>query len=68
VKDEYGKTPLHLAASSGKTDTVGLLLESWPGGMSEKAHWRSTPLHLAACDGRTEVVGLLVGREVGPRA
>jgi ankyrin repeat protein len=47
-KDIYENTPLHLAADTGKTDTVRLLLGFWPEGIRGKNEYDNTPLHLAA--------------------
>jgi hypothetical protein len=54
-------TPLHLAASAGKTDVVKFLVERWPEGMRETNDCGETPLHLAARMGNTDAVEFLVG-------
>jgi ankyrin repeat protein len=64
----YGRTPLHIAAEWGKTETVRLFLEVWSAGMREKDYHGNIPLHLAAAAGRADVVRLLVERwPEGPR-
>jgi ankyrin repeat protein len=60
--DADGKTPVHFAAAKGNTDTVRLLLESWPAGMREKNYSGKTPLRLAALGGKADVVRLLMVR------
>jgi ankyrin repeat protein len=44
-------TPLHLAASSGRTDVAKFLVELWPG-VNRKNEFEHTPLHLAVWFGR----------------
>ena len=59
VKDEYGRTPLDVAAWEGHTDIVKLLLDA--GADKEvKGRLGSTPLYLAAWNGRTGIVKLLL--------
>jgi ankyrin repeat protein len=59
VKDEKGKTPLHIASFSGQTDIVQYLLKM-------KANIEAvdinnlTPLHLAATNDEIEIVKLLL--------
>jgi hypothetical protein len=43
-KNHWVNTPLHLAALSGKTDTMWLLVESWPEGMEALNEDGQTPL------------------------
>jgi ankyrin repeat protein len=59
VKDGFGNTPLHNAASEGHLEVVKLLLER---GADPNVKGRSgeTPLHYAARRGRLDVVKLLL--------
>ena len=60
VKDEYGRTPLDVAAWEGHTDIVKLLLDA---GADKEVKDRDgrTPLHFAAMHkGHTDIVKLLV--------
>jgi ankyrin repeat protein len=47
VTDGDSKTPLHLAATTGKTEVVRFLVEQWPEGMRSKDCRLNTPLHCA---------------------
>ncbi len=58
-KDDYGSTPLHVAATFGKTEIAILLIENGAS-VSEKSADGSTPLHTAAFFGRTEIVKSLL--------
>jgi ankyrin repeat protein len=60
VRDFQQHTPLHLAATTGKTDVVKFLIERWPEGMRERDDCWNTLSHWAVATGHTQVVGLLV--------
>ena len=55
-----GGGPLHLAATSGATDAVKLLLTRTPLAVHDTAANGSTPLHWAAGSGHVDVVKLLL--------
>ena len=58
-RDEYGNTPLHMAAGLGRFEAVGVLLEH---GYCVNAMniARQTPLHLAAMSGRHMALSVLL--------
>jgi len=59
-KDDFGKTPLHLASSEGRSnDAVSHLIR---GGANVNAEdsFRRTPMHYAARGGHDDIVGLLL--------
>ncbi len=58
-KDAYGSTPLHIAATFGKTD-VAILLIKGGADLNATSADGSTPLHTAAFFGRTEIVRALL--------
>ena len=58
IKDNYGATPLHLAAINGHKDVVELLLAS-RADANAKNNKGWTPLHAAAAGGHREVAQLL---------
>ena len=60
---ETGDTPLHDAASYGKTDIVRVLISAGADVRAKDAHG-NTPLHVAAMNGHTETVRVL-GSEWG---
>ncbi|KAH7462318.1 hypothetical protein FOMA001_g18690 [Fusarium oxysporum f. sp. matthiolae] len=62
-KDEYGKTPLSLAATFGNEATVKLLLETEKVDVDSKDETGRTPLFLAAEDGHEAIVKLLLETE-----
>ncbi|KAF6528366.1 hypothetical protein HZS61_008668 [Fusarium oxysporum f. sp. conglutinans] len=62
-KDEYGKTPLSLAATFGNEATVKLLLETEKVDVDSKDETGRTPLFLAAEDGHEGTVKLLLETE-----
>jgi ankyrin repeat protein len=59
VKDESGRTPLHVASASGHRDVVAYLL-SKGGEVDALDNRRGTPLHQAAEVGHDEVARLLL--------
>jgi len=59
VRDEYGNTPLHEAASRGHVKVVKLLLERGADPNIQNKDG-DTPLHLAASNGHFDVVELLL--------
>lgn len=60
-KNEYGRTPLHLAAK-GRHDTVRRLLENDKIDMEAKDNDGKTPLLTAAYDGSSSAIFLLMSR------
>ena len=54
--------PLHLAAQSGHTAVVSLLLSKSTAQMQIKDKQGRTSLHLAAANGHIDMVALLVGQ------
>ncbi len=59
VKDDSGRTPMHLAALHGRTDIVQALIKA---GADKDATNNSgeTPMHYAAREGRTDIVQALI--------
>ena len=64
MKDNEGRTPLHLAASTGDTELVRVLIEAGADVAVRDAQGAS-PLHLAVAGGHTETVQVLVEAESG---
>jgi ankyrin repeat protein len=62
VKDNFGETPLLLAAYSGYIDVVQLLLDN-KAEINSKANDGAIPLHLAAAKGHKDVVELLLANK-----
>ena len=59
VKDTYGQTPLHLAASKGQIKVIRCLIENGANVNVTQETTGSTPLHRAASNGQVEVVKCL---------
>jgi ankyrin repeat protein len=59
IKNDYGSTPIVLAAQDGRTDVVHLLLQAGADPMARNSSG-STSLHRAAGDGHLDTVKLLV--------
>ena len=59
MKDEYGSTPLNIAATFGKTD-IALALIKGGADLNTTNSEGSTPLHVAAFFCRTEIVKALL--------
>ncbi|MGA3079904.1 MAG: ankyrin repeat domain-containing protein [Terracidiphilus sp.] len=57
--DQYGQTPLHIAAFNDRKDVAEFLLAS-KADVNAKAKNGSTPLHLAAAKGNKDIVDLLL--------
>lgn len=68
VVDGQGSTPLHLAAWTGNTDVVRLLLERGPSlaNVNHANQEHETALHFAAQYGHTESVALLLAHGAEP--
>ena len=62
MKDDQGRTPLHLAASAGDTELARVLIAAGADVTVRDAQGAS-PLHLAVAGGHTETVQLLVEAE-----
>ena len=62
-KDDYGSTPLAIAATFGKADIAKALINGGAD-LEMKGADGSTALHTAAFFGRTEIVKSLLGKEV----
>lgn len=58
-KDEYGSTPLIIAATFGRTEVARVLIEA-EADLNCKNNDGSTPLHIAAFFCRTEIVRMLL--------
>ncbi|KAM6298254.1 ankyrin repeat and SOCS box protein 3 [Aegotheles albertisi] len=64
-KDDFGITPLFVAAQYGKLESLRLLV-SHGADVNSQAKDRATPLLIAAQEGHTECVELLVAKEADP--
>ena len=60
-KDQYGSTPLIIAATFGKTDVAKALIEAGAD-MNIGNNEQSTPLHIASLFGYTEIVKTLLDK------
>uniref|UniRef100_A0A7S4SKI1 Uncharacterized protein n=1 Tax=Ditylum brightwellii TaxID=49249 RepID=A0A7S4SKI1_9STRA len=61
--NKWGNTPLHDACYSGaSSDTISLLVATWPAAAKERNRKENTPLH-SACEGRAslDTISLLLG-------
>jgi Ankyrin repeats (3 copies) len=69
AKDNKGRTPLHLAATTGRVEVAkGLLADPRVDPVARDIS-DSTPLHLAACHGSSEIVEMLLANpRVDPTA
>jgi hypothetical protein len=65
--DQYGQTPLHIAAFSDHKDVAEFLLAN-KADVNAKAKNGSTPLHLAAAKGNQDIVELLVANKADVNA
>ena len=61
ARDEYGKTPLHLAVDRGGIDIVALLIAKGAD-VNAQDKLGNTPLHVAAGNGRKEYAELLLAK------
>jgi hypothetical protein len=61
ARDEYGKTPLHLAVDRSGIDVVALLIAKGADVNAQDKHG-NTPLHVAAENGRKEYAELLLAK------
>jgi ankyrin repeat protein len=59
AKDNFGRTPFHLAAFYGRKELVELLIDNGAD-VNAKDNFGRTPFHLAAFYGRKELVELLI--------
>lgn len=64
AQDSKGNTPLHLAAKSGDTDIVKLLLKIDGINVSAKNDLKETPLHIAVNSKNLNVVQLLLEEDI----
>ena len=63
IKDNFGNTPLHIAAENGNVAVMKCLLESFEGCLDSLINKdKDSPLHLACKVGFLEVVNLLLDR------
>ena len=58
-RNEYGDTPLHLAAYRNQTDVVQVLLQNGAG-VNKQTDMGVTPLHAAAWENSTDVIKVLL--------
>lgn len=61
----YERTPLHIAAESGREETVKLLVRAGAE-VDRRDNWGYTPLCIAANEGKTEVCRTLIGMGADP--
>lgn len=59
IPDRQGWTPLHAAAHHGTVETVGILVQAWPHGLSVQAQDGQTPIAQARTNGNASIVQLL---------
>lgn len=59
IEDNYGKTPLHIAARSGSLNIVKYLVNK-SADINAKDKYDNTPLHLAADSGELDIVKYLI--------
>lgn len=66
-RNQYGETPLHLAAQTGHKDVVELLL-AYKADANARSLRGWTPLHFAAANGHRDVVALLLAKNADVNA
>ena len=64
LRDSKGRTPLMIAAISGKTDVAELLLRAGADPLAEEPTFYDTPLYVAAMNGHLDFVKMMLSRGV----
>ena len=64
LRDLKGRTPLMIAAISGKTDVAELLLRAGADPLAEEPTFYDTPLYVAAMNGHLDFVKMMLSRGV----
>ncbi|CAK9136897.1 unnamed protein product [Ilex paraguariensis] len=54
--NDYGSTPLHIAASSGNTEAAKLLVEKNTSLLYLQNRYKNLPLHVAAARGKRDMI------------
>lgn len=62
LRDETGRTPLHMAAEGGDLDLIDMLIQQYGASIAAETHDRNTALHLAAMKGQTDSIEALLKR------